>query len=93
MQSDLNGDGTYSIKTKVDSIGWADVIRIIVEDNMQAGKEMSQEIRQNAIEDSENGNPMFGRTRGVLSNSEIARQLRLDHRDSGSGDRLNHRFG
>ena len=68
VQSDLNGDGTYSIKTKVDSIGWADVIRIIVEDNMQAGKEMSQEIRQNAIEDSENGNPMFGRTRGVLSN-------------------------
>ena len=68
VQSDLNGDGTYSIKTKVDSIGWADVIRIIVEDNMQAGKEMSQEIRQNAIEDSENGNPMFGRTRGVFSN-------------------------
>ena len=68
VQSDLNGDSTYSIKTGVDSIGWGDVIRIIVEDNMQAGKEMSQEIRQNAIEDSENGNPMFGRTRGVLSN-------------------------
>ena len=68
MQSDLNGDGTFTIKTKVDSIGWGDVIRIIVEDNVQAGKEMSQEIRQNAIDDSENGNPMFGRTRGVLSN-------------------------
>ena len=68
VQSDLNGEGTYTIKTRVDSIGWGDVIRIIVEDNMQAGKEMSQEIRQNAIEDSENGNPMFGRTRGVLSN-------------------------
>ena len=68
MQSDLNGDGTFTIKTKVDSIGWGDVIRIIVEDNVQAGKEMSQEIRQNAIDDSEKGNPMFGRTRGVLSN-------------------------
>ena len=68
VQSDLNGDGTFTIKTKVDSIGWGDVIRIIVEDNVQAGKEMSQEIRQNAIDDSENGNPMFGRTRGVLSN-------------------------
>lgn len=67
-QSDLNGEGTYKIKTKVDSIGWADVIRIMTEDNMQAGREMSREIRQNAIEDSENGNPMFGRTRGVLSN-------------------------
>ena len=68
VQSDLNGDGTFTIKTKVDSIGWGDVIRIIVEDNVQAGKEMSQEIRRNAIDDSENGNPMFGRTRGVLSN-------------------------
>lgn len=67
-QSDLNGEGTYKIKTKVDNIGWADVIRIMTEDNMQAGREMSREIRQNAIEDSENGNPMFGRTRGVLSN-------------------------
>ena len=67
-QSDLNGEGTYRIKTKVDSIGWVDVIRIMTEDNMQAGREMSREIRQNAIEDSENGNPMFGRTRGVLSN-------------------------
>ena len=67
-QSDLNGEGTYKIKTKVDNIGWVDVIRIMTEDNMQAGREMSQEIRQNAIEDSENGNPMFGRTRGVLSN-------------------------
>ena len=46
VQSDLNGDSTYSIKTGVDSIGWGDVIRIIVEDNMQAGKEMSQEIRR-----------------------------------------------
>ena len=67
-QSDLNGEGTYKIKTKVDNIGWVDVIRIMTEDNMQAGREMSREIRQNAIEDSENGNPMFGRTRGVLSN-------------------------
>ena len=55
-------------RQKVESIGWADVIRIMTEDNMQAGREMSREIRENAIEDSENGNPMFGRTRGVLSN-------------------------
>ena len=68
VQSDLNGEGTYTIKTRVHSIGWDDVIRIMVEDNTQAGREMSREIRQNAIEASENGNPMFGRTRGVLSN-------------------------
>lgn len=69
VQSDLNGEGTYKIKTKVDSIGWMDVIRIMTEDDMQAGREMSREIRQNAIEDSENGNPMFGRTRGVFTDS------------------------
>ena len=68
VQSDLNEEGTYTIKTRVHSIGWDDVIRIMVEDNTQAGREMSREIRQNAIEASENGNPMFGRTRGVLSN-------------------------
>lgn len=68
VQNDLNEDGNYTIKTRVDSIGWVDVLQIIAEDNMQAGKELSQEIQQNAIEDSEKGNPMFGRTRGVLSN-------------------------
>lgn len=65
---DQNGHGTYMIKTRVDSIGWQDVLRIMIEDNMEAGREMSREIRQDAIEDSEEGNPMFGRTRGVLSN-------------------------
>ena len=49
VQSDLNGEGTYTIKTKVDSIGWTDVIRIMTEENMQAGREMSQGFRQNAI--------------------------------------------
>lgn len=68
IQSDQNGHGTYMIKTRVDSIGWEDVLRIMIEDNMEAGREMSREIRQDAIEDSEEGNPMFGRTRGVLSN-------------------------
>lgn len=67
-QNNLNEDGNDMIKTRVDSIGWVDVLRIIAEDNMQAGKELSQKIQQNAIEDSEKGNPMFGRTRGVLSN-------------------------
>ena len=41
VQSDLNGEGTYTIKTKVDSIGWTDVIRIMTEENMQAGREIT----------------------------------------------------
>ena len=68
VESGPDGAGTYTVKTRVHSIGWDDVIRIMAEDNTQAGREMAREIRQNAIEDSENGNPMFGRTRGVLSN-------------------------
>lgn len=72
-ENDLNENGTYMIKTQMDSIGWSDVIRIMAEDDMQAGREMSQEIRQNAIEDSQKGNPMFGRTRGVLS--DIVNQI------------------
>lgn len=72
-ENDLNENETYMIKTQMDSIGWSDVIRIMAEDDMQAGREMSQEIRQNAIEDSQKGNPMFGRTRGVLS--DIVNQI------------------
>ena len=68
VESERNADGTYTVKTKISSISWENALRVIVEDNAQAGKEMSKEIRENAIERSEQGNPMFGRTRGVFSN-------------------------
>ncbi len=68
VESDQNTDGTYTVKTKVSSIRWEDALRVIAEDDTQAGREMSREIRENAIERSKDGNPMFGRTRGVLSN-------------------------
>lgn len=67
IESGLNEDGTNTVKTRVSSISWFDALRIVAEDDMQAGKEMSEEIKENAIERSETGNPMFGRTRGVLS--------------------------
>lgn len=35
--------------------------------NEEAGKEMSEQIKENAIEHAEEGNPAFGRTRGVFS--------------------------
>ena len=68
VESDQNTDGTYTVKTKVSNISWEDALRVIAEDDTQAGREMSREIRENAIERSKDGNPMFGRTRGVLSN-------------------------
>ncbi|MCC2254249.1 DUF975 family protein [Ruminococcus sp. CLA-AA-H200] len=63
-----NGKVTFNIKTGMHSISWQDVLQIMAEDNTQAGRELSEEIRENAIRRSEEGNPMFGRTRGVLSN-------------------------
>src|SRR5699024_11481211 len=53
-KSDLNGEGSDRIKTKVDSNGWAAVIRSRTEDNMKAGREMSREIHENAIAESTN---------------------------------------
>ncbi len=67
VESSRNADGSYTVKAHVSSITWEDALRVIAEDNAQAGREMSREIRENAIERAENGNPMFGRTRGVLS--------------------------
>lgn len=65
--------GAYTVKTKISSISWEDVLRVIAEHDTQTGREMSREIRENAIERSETGNPMFGRTRGVLS--DIVNQI------------------
>ena len=65
--SDPDDSGSYLIRTSMRSIGWEDVLRTIVEDNTEAGREMSEQIRKNAIEHAETGNPAFGRTRGVFS--------------------------
>lgn len=67
IENDWNGTGDDIIKTNMRSIGWADVLRTIAEDNTQAGKEMAEQIKENAIEHADKGNPAFGRTRGVFS--------------------------
>ncbi len=67
VESTLNADGTYTVETRLSSIRWEDALRVIAEDDAQAGQEMADEIKENAIQRSEEGNPMFGRTRGVLS--------------------------
>lgn len=70
IQADMNDAGdseTYMIKTSMRSIGWEEVMRTIVEGNTDDGKSMSEQIRQNAIEHAEDGNPAFGRTRGVFA--------------------------
>ncbi len=64
---DLSGGGSYNVKTNMRSIGWADVLRTIAEGDTQMGREMSEQIKENAIEHANSGNPAFGRTRGVFS--------------------------
>ena len=49
-------------------ISWDDVLMQIAEKDTQAGKELADRLKQDAIEQAEHGNPVFGRTRGVLSN-------------------------
>ena len=67
IENDMSGAGGYTVKSNTRSIGWEDVLRIIAEDNTQAGKEMADQIKENAIEHADQGNPAFGRTRGVFS--------------------------
>ena len=67
IRSDISGNGQVVVKTSVGGIGWDDVLRIMAEDDTEAGREMAEQIEEDAIARSENGNSMFGRTRGVLS--------------------------
>lgn len=49
------------------SIAWEDILMNIAEHDTSSGRQLSEQIKQNAIEQSKDGNPMFGRSRGVLS--------------------------
>ena len=46
---------------------WTDVLVTIAEDGTEAGREMTEQTEKEEIEAAETGNPVFGRTRGVLS--------------------------
>lgn len=70
IETDINAPDDpdrYIVKTTVRSVGWEEVLRTIIEGNTEAGEQMSERIRENAIEQAEDGNPAFGRTRGVFS--------------------------
>lgn len=70
IETDINDPDDpdrYIVKTTVRSVGWEEVLRTIIEGNTEAGEQMSERIRENAIEQAEDGNPAFGRTRGVFS--------------------------
>lgn len=50
------------------TISLNDVISNILEGNTEQGKELSNQIHQENLKRAKEGNPAFGRTRGVLSN-------------------------
>lgn len=49
------------------TINWDNVLMQIAENDTQAGRELADRLHQDAVEKSKHGNPIFGRTRGVLS--------------------------
>lgn len=67
-ESNPDTEAGSMVKTTVDSVSWENVLRIIAESNTETGREITRRIKENEILASESGNPMFGRTRGVLSN-------------------------
>ena len=67
IESDLKGEGNYQLKTDIGGATWADVLITMAEDGTEAGREMTEQTEQEEIEAAKTGNPIFGRTRGVLS--------------------------
>ena len=67
IESDLKGEGDYQIKTDIGGATWTDVLITMAEDGTEAGREMTEQTEQEEIEAAKTGNPIFGRTRGVLS--------------------------
>lgn len=68
VEVDVNGQQEeVNIKTSYEGASWGSVLEIISEDDTEAGRELSDEIKQEEIAKSETGNPALGRTRGVLA--------------------------
>ena len=67
FENNLQGDFSSDIKTEVSGVSWEDVLRTIAENGTETGREMTRQIEEDEIRDAADGNPMFGRTRGVLS--------------------------
>ena len=67
FERNMQGDFTPTERTVASGVTWSDVLRAIAENDTQAGREMTQQIEEEEIENAETGNPIFGRTRGVLS--------------------------
>lgn len=67
IESDLKGEGDYQLKTDIGGATWTDVLITMAEDGTEAGREMTEQTEQEEIEAAKTGNPIFGRTRGVLS--------------------------
>ena len=67
FEDHLRGDFSYEVKTKVSGVSWEDVLRILAEQDTEAGREAAQRIQEEEIQAASEGSPIFGRTRGVLS--------------------------
>ena len=48
-------------------LGWNEVLEDVLTDHLEEGRQLSEDLQEQAVARSLEGNPMFGRTRGVLS--------------------------
>ncbi len=60
-------------KTQVTENSWEGILATIAEHDLQAGRDAAAQAQQAAVDAAEEGDPAFGRTRGVLS--ELVNQI------------------
>lgn len=68
IAEDPSGNIRFSVSVPGQAVTWESVLMQIMQADTQAGREFSEQLKQEAIAQAEEGNPMFGRTRGVFSN-------------------------
>lgn len=66
-QTETSQNSTSSVKTDIGPVTWENVLEAIQAGDTEDGRKMAQQIERKEVRESKNGNPMFGRSRGVLS--------------------------
>lgn len=72
-ESEVNSQGSEKVHTKTYTLTWADVLAVIAENGTEAGREVAEQNKEEEIKSSQEGNPIFERSGGVLAS--VANQI------------------
>lgn len=72
-ESEVNLQGSEKVHTKTYTLTWADVLAVIAENGTEAGREVAEQNKEEEIKSSQEGNPIFERSGGVLAS--VANQI------------------